>query len=110
VAPLRIARGIQNKVLEAMALGRPVVASAAAFEGIHATPGRDILVGDGVAETVRLVREVLAGQHPALGENARRAVRDGHDWAATLRKLDAAFDGPRPASSTTHAPAVQVPA
>ncbi|MFC7552348.1 TIGR03087 family PEP-CTERM/XrtA system glycosyltransferase [Pseudoroseomonas wenyumeiae] len=110
VAPLRIARGIQNKVLEAMALGRPVVASAAAFEGIHATPDRDILVGDGVGETVRLVREVLAGQHPDLGENARRAVRDGHDWAATLRKLDAAFDGPRPASSTTQALAVQVPA
>lgn len=88
VAPLRIARGIQNKVLEAMALGRPVVASSPAFEGIHATPGRDLLVGDGTARTVALVSEVLAGAHPGLGERAQQAVRAGHDWAATLRKLD----------------------
>jgi polysaccharide biosynthesis protein PslH len=39
VAPLRIARGIQNKVLEAMSMARPVVASPAAFEGIEAEPG-----------------------------------------------------------------------
>ena len=39
VAPLRIARGVQNKVLEAMAMGRPVVASAACAGGIDATPG-----------------------------------------------------------------------
>jgi sugar transferase (PEP-CTERM/EpsH1 system associated) len=94
VAPLQIARGIQNKVLEAMALGRPVVASTAAFEGIHATAGQDILVADGAAETARLVAEVLAGRHPGLGERGRHAVRNGHDWAATLRKLDEAFDGP----------------
>jgi sugar transferase (PEP-CTERM/EpsH1 system associated) len=94
VAPLQIARGIQNKVLEAMALRRPVVASTAAFEGIHATAGQDILVADGAAETARLVAEVLAGRHPGLGERGRRAVCTGHDWAATLRKLDEAFDGP----------------
>ena len=38
VAPLRMARGVQNKVLEAMALGRPVVASPQAFEGVRAVP------------------------------------------------------------------------
>ena len=47
VAPLRIARGIQNKVLEAMAMARPVVASPEAFEGVRATAGRDLLVADG---------------------------------------------------------------
>ena len=46
VAPLRIARGVQNKVLEAMAMARPVVASPGAFEGIDAEPGRDLLVAD----------------------------------------------------------------
>jgi sugar transferase (PEP-CTERM/EpsH1 system associated) len=96
VAPLRIARGIQNKVLEAMALGKPVVASSQAFEGIHATPGRDLLVGDGTARTVALVSEVLAGAHPGLGERARLAVRTGHDWSATLSKLDSILS-PEPA-------------
>ncbi len=47
VAPLRIARGIQNKVLEGMAMGRSVLASSEAFEGVRATPGRDLLVARG---------------------------------------------------------------
>ncbi len=89
VAPLGIARGIQNKVLEAMAMGRPVVASAAAFEGVRATAGRDILVADGVEATVEAVSQVLRGAHPGLGPMARAAMRRGHDWAATLRRLDA---------------------
>ena len=42
--PLRVARGVQNKVLEAMALGVPVVASPGAAEGIDATPGEDLCV------------------------------------------------------------------
>ena len=46
VAPLRVARGLQNKVLEAMAMRVPVVASPAAFNGINAVAGRDVLVAD----------------------------------------------------------------
>ena len=88
VAPLGIARGIQNKVLEAMALARPVVASSSAFEGVHAVPGRDLLVGDGVAQTFDLVSAVLRGEHSGLGAAARRAMLAGHDWSATLRRLD----------------------
>ena len=44
IAPLRVARGTQNKVLEAMAMGRPVVATPEAFEGLRAVPGQDLLV------------------------------------------------------------------
>ena len=88
VAPLRIARGIQNKVLEGMALGRPVVATPQAFEGVHAEPGRDLLVGDGAARLAALVGEVLRGEHPGLGAAARRAVEQHHTWAASLRRLD----------------------
>lgn len=95
VAPLRIARGIQNKVLEAMALARPVVASPQAFEGVRAVPGRDLLVADGAAETAARVREVLLGQHPGLGAAARAAVAAGHDWNATLAGLDAMLAAPR---------------
>lgn len=88
VAPLFIARGIQNKVLEAMALARPVIASSPAFEGVRATPGRDLLVADGAELTVAAVRAVLEGRHPQLGAAARAAVRRGHDWAVTLKRLD----------------------
>ncbi|WP_270939094.1 TIGR03087 family PEP-CTERM/XrtA system glycosyltransferase, partial [Falsiroseomonas oryzae] len=83
VAPLRIARGIQNKVLEAMAMARPVVASPQAFEGVRAEPGRDLLVADGADATATRVAEVLAGAHPGLGTAARAAVAAGHDWDAT---------------------------
>ncbi len=95
VAPLRIARGIQNKVLEAMAMGRPVLASAAAFEGVRAQPGRDLLVADEPEAVAALALEVLAGAHPELGARARLAMERGHAWSHTLRGLDALL---RPAS------------
>lgn len=93
VAPLRIARGIQNKVLEAMAMGRPVVASPQAFEGVHALAGRDLLVADGAAATASRIAEVLQGRHPGLGAAGRQAVERGHAWAATLAGLDALMEG-----------------
>ena len=93
VAPLRIARGVQNKVLEAMAMGRPVVASPQAFEGIDARPGRDLLVADGVAATVQAVLEVLQGRHPGLPEAARAAVQTRYAWPAQLRRLDRVLAG-----------------
>jgi sugar transferase (PEP-CTERM/EpsH1 system associated) len=97
VAPLRVARGIQNKVLEAMALARPVIASSPAFEGIQARAGRDLLVADGAEATARAVQAVLRGEWPGLGPAARAAVARGHDWAATLRPLDAMLRLPVPA-------------
>jgi sugar transferase (PEP-CTERM/EpsH1 system associated) len=98
VAPLRIARGIQNKVLEAMALARPVVASPQAFEGVRATPGRDLLVAENAAEMAARLREVLEGAHPGLGAAARAAVAAGHDWNAALASLDAMLENRRGAA------------
>ncbi|WP_439596843.1 TIGR03087 family PEP-CTERM/XrtA system glycosyltransferase [Falsiroseomonas sp.] len=95
VAPLRIARGIQNKVLEAMAMARPVVASPEAFAGVRARPGRDLLVAEGATAMAEALRAVLAGQHGGLGARARAAVTEGHDWRATLRRLDAVLPVPR---------------
>ena len=90
VAPLRIARGIQNKVLEAMAMARPVVASSAAFEGIDAEPGRDLLV----AGEPDAMAEAIAGlvQRPdraaALGIAGRQLVVDRYAWDARLAPLE----------------------
>lgn len=91
VAPLRISRGIQNKVLEAMAMAKPLIATPEAFEGVHAKPGRDILLASGVDETVQRISEVLAGQHATLGSSARLAVEAAHQWSAMLRPLDRLF-------------------
>jgi sugar transferase (PEP-CTERM/EpsH1 system associated) len=93
VAPLRIARGIQNKVLEAMAMARPVIASPEAFEGVRAWAGRDLLLASEPEDWAHRIAEVLAGSHPHLGEAARAAVAAGHDWSAALGRLDAAMEG-----------------
>jgi sugar transferase (PEP-CTERM/EpsH1 system associated) len=88
VCPLRIARGIQNKVLEAMAAGRPVIASPGAFEGVRAQAGRDLLVADNAESFCMAIEAVLAGDHPALGANAREAMESHYDWNATLSRMD----------------------
>jgi sugar transferase (PEP-CTERM/EpsH1 system associated) len=93
VAPLRIARGIQNKVLEAMAMARPVLASPQAFEGIEAVAGRDLLVADGEAAMAQAAGAVLDGAHPHLGVAARRAVERGYAWKTALARLDHLLDG-----------------
>ncbi|MGB9154789.1 MAG: TIGR03087 family PEP-CTERM/XrtA system glycosyltransferase [Alphaproteobacteria bacterium] len=88
VAPLRIARGIQNKVLEAMAMARPVIVSTEAFKSINATPGHDLIVADDADEMVRAVNEILDLNHDHLGKNARRTICDRYDWATSLSRLD----------------------
>lgn len=92
VAPLRIARGIQNKILEAMAMARPVVATPEAFAGVQAMPGRDILLANSVDDTVQHIIDILDGRHPTLGAAGRQAVEATHQWAVTLRMLDRLFD------------------
>jgi sugar transferase (PEP-CTERM/EpsH1 system associated) len=89
VAPLRIARGIQNKVLEAMAMARPVVASPAAFEGIDAKPGRDLVVADGAEEQARAIGDLLAdpAAAAAIGSAARRRMEQAYRWEAQLAPL-----------------------
>jgi sugar transferase (PEP-CTERM/EpsH1 system associated) len=89
VAPLKMARGIQNKVLEAMAMSRPVVASRAAAEGIdHA---RTIRIGETVGEIAEEVIAVLDDPHGAaqMGREARAQVQGRYSWEARLAPLDA---------------------
>jgi sugar transferase (PEP-CTERM/EpsH1 system associated) len=91
VAPLLIARGTQNKVLEGMAMARPVIATPEAFEGVQASPEQDILLASGVDQTIARITEVLSGCHPGLGQAARQAMKSRHDWNATLARLDTLF-------------------
>lgn len=89
VAPLQIARGIQNKVLEAMAMARPVVASSAAFEGIDATPGDELIVAEGAEATAAAVVELLRDPDAAtaLGRRARLKMSARYAWDRQLADL-----------------------
>src|SRR5882724_4008052 len=60
VAPLRIARGVQNKILEAMAMGLPVVGTTSATQGIEGAIGSDYLVADSVGAQVEAIASLLA--------------------------------------------------
>lgn len=90
VAPLHIARGVQNKVLEAMAAGVPVVSTTSAWEGVAATPGRDLLTADTAERfadcVVRLLRTPALRE--ALAVNGRAAVVANHSWDAHARTLE----------------------
>ncbi|MFN5167373.1 MAG: TIGR03087 family PEP-CTERM/XrtA system glycosyltransferase [Pseudomonadota bacterium] len=90
VAPLRLARGIQNKILEAMAMARPVVAAASCVEAMHALDGRDLLAAAEPQQYLQAMERLL--DHPAeaatLGAAARRCVREHYSWDAHLARLD----------------------
>ncbi len=90
IAPLRIARGIQNKVLEAMAMGLPVVGTRAATQGVGGEPGRDYLVAESDEEQVEAICGLLRTPERAreLGRSARRFVEERFHWEACLRPLD----------------------
>jgi sugar transferase (PEP-CTERM/EpsH1 system associated) len=90
VAPMRIARGIQNKVLEAMAMARPVIVTSDALEGIEAAPGSELLLANAAVAfaiaAYRLTSDVTEGRK--IGEAARRRVVADFSWEGRLRGFD----------------------
>jgi glycosyltransferase involved in cell wall biosynthesis len=91
VAPLRIARGVQNKVLEGMAMGRTVIASSGAARGLDVRPGFDILVADVREDYVDLVNTIFAGSH-TLGSNARATALRSYSWERNVHRMISLLD------------------
>ncbi len=106
VAPLRIARGIQNKVLEALAMGLPTVGTTPATQGTEGTAGRDFEVADDAESFARAVADLLIDRERAhaLGAAGRKYVEENYDWEVCLRVLDDILAGVRPKPSTSTAP------
>jgi sugar transferase (PEP-CTERM/EpsH1 system associated) len=97
VAPLRLARGTQNKILESMAMGIPVVATAAAAKGVAAIAGQHLLVSDEPNEFAAEVIRIFEDQslRKSLSESARRQVKEAHSWPRSMQILDELLDRAR---------------
>jgi polysaccharide biosynthesis protein PslH len=90
VVPLRIARGVQNKVLESLALGKATLASPQALEGLTAQPGIHLRAAAGPEEWVSQLTQLLDNDalRRQLGAAGRRHVEQRHHWNECLKPLD----------------------
>jgi glycosyltransferase involved in cell wall biosynthesis len=93
VAPLRIGGGTRLKLLEAMAMGRPVVATRLGAEGYPLTDGRELLLADTPADFAARVVALLRcpERGAALGRAARAFVEERYDWQVIVPRLEAAY-------------------
>ena len=105
VAPLRIARGIQNKVLEAMAMAKPVLVSSQALEGIDAVPGRELMLAENAEQFAVMATDLLQrrdGRHgirnDSMGARARDKVKATYGWANKLSVVHGLLDTNEPST------------
>jgi polysaccharide biosynthesis protein PslH len=89
VVPMRLSRGLQNKVLEAMAMAKPVIVAPPALAALKAIPGRDLLAATTPNEWASAVVELLTKpeRRRELSQNARKFVEDHHHWDRCLKPL-----------------------
>ena len=90
VAPLRIARGTQNKILESLAMGVPVVSSALAAGGVDAVAGEHLLTATQPREYVDCMLRLLEDrhEHARFAAAGRARALSHHNWQAPMHKLD----------------------
>ena len=90
VAPLNIARGTQNKILEAMAMGVPVVTSRVAAGGVDAVAGEHFLVAGTPTEYRDAIMRILddANERRRLAEAGRARMLSNHAWDKSMKRLD----------------------
>lgn len=93
VAPIVYNAGIQNKILEAMACGTPVVTTPAAIVGLGARPGKHLLAAEGAGALAEAVLFLLGSQEKrqALSEAALAYVQKDHDWSTISERLAAIY-------------------
>lgn len=94
VVPLRMASGIQNKILEAMAMAKPVLATRPAMEGIVSCSGLEELVADEPRALIKLAVDLLkGGDSQGYGILGRIWVRQYYDWNENLRGIEQLLQG-----------------
>jgi glycosyltransferase involved in cell wall biosynthesis len=101
IAPLHIARGIQNKVLEAMAMAKPVVATPDATRSLRIQAGHHLWVENDPVRFANAVLEALQGAgRETMAHNARDYVERNHDWLRLLKDFDAYLEKLQPSRAT----------
>ena len=95
VTPITYGAGIQNKVLEAMACGTPVVTTSKAVSAIDITPGRDLLVADEPESFANAILELINDQsyRRQLGDAGRTFIETHHLWTTSAEKLENIYEG-----------------
>ncbi len=88
VAPLRAMRGVENNVLEGMAMGRPVIATPAALDGLDLALGEEVLCSASAPGFATCVATVLGGRAHEIAQRGRQRVMADYGWVAALRLLD----------------------
>lgn len=93
VSPLRFGTGVKNKLLAALSMRKPVVASSPTIEGLAVVDGRDLLVADDpadfAAKVIRLIEDPAYGRR--LAESGQAFVRENYSWESSARQLERAL-------------------
>ena len=105
VAPMRVARGVQNKVLEAMAMEKPVIVSSKGLEGIDAEHGQHVILADNVEEYCIGLQQIIDGLHSQLGVQARQCIAKRFNWDANLPEVVYLLSGQRRITTAANASA-----
>ncbi len=94
IAPLRLGGGTRFKILEAMAMAKPVVSTPQGAEGLEVTDGREVLLADSAArfadQLVRVLEDAALARR--LEDAARRLVEERYGWGASVARLEALYD------------------
>ena len=95
VVPLRVGGGTRLKILESLAMGKPVVSTSLGAEGLDVADGRELLVADGARPFADAVTRVLDDDilANALASAGRRLVEREYDWSASVRRLEELYSG-----------------
>ncbi|RJQ47242.1 MAG: glycosyltransferase [Nitrospiraceae bacterium] len=95
VAPVRLGRGLKGKLLEAMAVGIPVVASPVAAAGIHAENGKEIFIASAPDEFASKVSALFMDKmlREKISLNARRLIEEKFDWKVLAGKMTDVYSG-----------------
>ena len=94
VAPLLYGAGIQNKVLEAMACGTPVITTPKAISALNVEPGREILVGETAEDITQYIFDLLGSNHrrKQIGDAGRSFVEQHHNWKIIGNNLEKIYN------------------